>query len=65
LFDLISIRKIVYESLLSLEADLRIDREELERIVSQFSADEIFNLGELYKKKCTRNFSKVLIKELK
>lgn len=64
LFDIIYVRKKHYSKSLDLEQDLRIDLIELKKILSHLKAADILELGEAYKKKTTRNFAKLLIKEL-
>lgn len=65
LFDLIYLRKKNYKSLNDLEVDLRIDLSELRKIIGQYQAIEIEKLGDIYKKKVTKQFAKILIRGLK
>ena len=64
LFDLVYVRRKLYEKAENLERDLRIDLYELKKILEQFEASDILQLGELYKKKTTRNLVKILVRGL-
>lgn len=64
LFDLINLRRKNYQTLSELESDLRIDLVELQKIIKTYNADDLLQLGELYKKQNTRNFSRVLLRGL-
>ncbi|MCK5884732.1 MAG: hypothetical protein KAG61_13660 [Bacteriovoracaceae bacterium] len=65
LFDTVYKRKINYKFLENLESDLRIDLEELEDVVIKYSASEIIELGEKYKKQTTRSLSDILVRSFK
>lgn len=62
LFDLINLQRKDYETLTELESDLRIDLDELNKIVKNDEASDILVLGDLYKKQNTRNLAKLLIR---
>lgn len=64
LFDLIYARRRLYGSAEDLERDFRIDLKELRQILNEFEAGEILQLGELYKKKTTRNLANILVRDL-
>lgn len=64
LFDLIYVRRKFFENVENLENDLRIDLFELKNIVKKYEAYDILELGELYKKKTTRNLAKILVRDL-
>lgn len=64
LFDLIYVRRKLYGKAEDLEDDFRIDLKELKVQLSHFKPGEILELGELYKKKTTRNLATVLVREL-
>ena len=64
LFDLIYVRRKLYEKAENLESDLRLDLDELKRVLNKFEASDILQLGELYKKKTTRNLAKILVRDL-
>jgi hypothetical protein len=65
LFDLIYRRKIVYENLNGLELDLRVDLDDLKVYLQEYSASELIELGEAYKKKSTRKLAYLLIRSFK
>lgn len=65
LFDLISMRRKLYDSLNDLEDDLRIDLSELKNFVHRYDAEEIFDLGDMYKKSTTRKLSEILVRGFK
>ncbi|MBU1238065.1 hypothetical protein KKF84_02950 [Myxococcota bacterium] len=60
LFDLCYTRRKCYESLQELEQDLRIERDDLLAYVRELAAEEISELGELYRRKHIRNLAEVL-----
>ncbi|MBL7663839.1 MAG: hypothetical protein JNM93_01810 [Bacteriovoracaceae bacterium] len=64
LFDLINVRRKLYRTAEDLENDFRIDLEELKKILMNFKAGEILQLGELYKKKTTRTLATILVRDL-
>lgn len=64
LFDLIYVRRKLYNNTESLEADLRIDIEELKSKLKDFKAGEVLDLGERYKKKTTRTLAQILVRDL-
>ena len=65
LFDLIYQRRKIYNRVEDLEADFRIDLEEFKKVLNKFEAKDILELGELYKKKTTRNLAMILVRDLK
>lgn len=65
LFDLINRRKITYDNWDELELDLRIDFEDLKEYLVVYSANELLELGEAYKKKSTRKLADLLIRSFK
>jgi len=65
LFDLIYLRRKIYNRVEDLEGDFRIDLEELKKVLDKFEAKDILELGELYKKKTTRNLAMILVRDLK
>lgn len=65
LFDLIYVRRKLYKSVKDLESDFRIDVKELKVMMDKFGVSEILQLGELYKKKSTRNLATILVRDLK
>jgi predicted transcriptional regulator of viral defense system len=65
LFDLVYTRRKLYTSIEDLESDLRIDLQELRIALGQFEISQIMQLGELYKKKTTRNLATILVRDLK
>jgi predicted transcriptional regulator of viral defense system len=65
LFDLIYMRRKLYDKAIDLENDFRIDLKELKIILSRFKPGEILELGELYKKKTTRSLATILVRDLK
>lgn len=65
LFDLVYSQRKQYESLQNLEDDLRLDLDELKKYLQDYDASSILNLGEMYKKKSTIKFSKILVKGYK
>lgn len=64
LFDLICVRRKLYETVADLEADLRVDLSELKHQLGYFAPEEVRDLAERYKKRSTRLLAKVLIEEL-
>ncbi len=64
LFDLVYVKRVLYADVKELENDLRIDLEELSNFLHKFAASEILEIGELYKKKSTRNLANILIRDL-
>lgn len=64
LFDLIYVRRKLYDKAEDLEDDFRIDLKELKVQLSHFKPGEILELGELYKKKTTRSLATILVREL-
>jgi hypothetical protein len=64
LFDLIYLRRKFYNRVEDLEADFRIDLEEFKKALDKFEAKDILELGELYKKKTTRNLAAILVRDL-
>lgn len=64
LFDLINSRRKLYDKAEDLESDFRIDLHELKTHLSFFKPGDILELGELYKKKTTRNLSTILVRDL-
>lgn len=64
LFDLIYMRRKLYNRAIDLENDFRIDLEELKIILNHFKAGDILQLGELYKKKTTRHLATILVRDL-
>lgn len=64
LFDLIYVRRKLYDKAQDLEADFRIDLKELKEILSNLKASDILELGELYKKKTTRGLATILVRDL-
>lgn len=65
LFDLVYTRRKLYKSAKDLESDFRIDLLELKNKLDKFEVSEILHLGELYKKKTTRNLATILLRDLK
>lgn len=65
LFDVVYNSRKDYKAIEDLEADLRIDLEELKVYLREYEASDILNLGELYKKKNTRNLASILVKGFK
>lgn len=65
LFDLIYVRRKIYKCAEDLESDFRIDLKEFKKALDKFEASEILQLGELYKKKTTKNLAMVLVRDLK
>lgn len=65
LFDLIYLRRRFYKSVDDLDSDFRIDLEELETMLEIYKAGDILELGEIYKKKTTRQLAKILIRGFK
>jgi hypothetical protein len=65
LFDVMYSTGKQYHRTEELEDDLRVDLEELNRCLKEYEASDILHLGELYRKKNTKKFSTLLIKEFK
>jgi len=65
LFDLVSIRRKNYRTLVEMEGDLRIDLDQLQKEVETLSSKEIFVLAQSFKKKRLIEFASVLVQELK
>ncbi len=65
LFDTVYKRKIVYGTIEDLEIDLRIDLDELEEIIQEYSANDLIELGECYKKSSTRTLAQILVRSFK
>ncbi len=65
LFDLIYLRKKIYNRAQDLEEDFRIDLEELKNELNKFKAKDILELGDRYKKKTTRSLAMILVRDLK
>jgi hypothetical protein len=65
LFDLISLRKKKYSSLIDLESDLRIDLDGFKTALAGVTVKEIIDLADAYHKKTVSTFSTLLIRELK
>jgi hypothetical protein len=64
LFDLIYVRRKLFNKIKDLESDLRIDLNELKNVVDQHDPSDLLELGELYKKKTTRNLTKIILRDL-
>jgi len=64
LFDLIYLRRKLYDKAEDLESDFRIDLKELIKQLSHFKPREILELGELYRKKTTRSLATILVRDL-
>jgi hypothetical protein len=64
LFDLIYVRRRLYDNARDLESDFRIDLEELKRVLGHFKPGEILELGDLYKKKTTKKLAMILVRDL-
>ncbi len=64
LFDLIYIRRKLFEKAEDLEDDFRIDLNELQKILSHFKPGEILEIGNIYKKKTTRKLATILVRDL-
>lgn len=65
LFDLVYVRRKFYNHIKDLEDDLRIDLKELKKELNMLETSEVLKLGELYKKKTTRNLAIILVEALK
>lgn len=65
LFDTVYRKRKLYNNCNELEQDLRIDLDELERILNDYKAGEILMLADLYNKKSTKQLAKVLVSEFK
>ena len=65
LYDTIYKRKKSYKSLQDFERDLRIELDELERIVSAYSKDDLTMLAHLYKSTAVKKFNQQLLREFK
>lgn len=64
LFDLIYVKRKKYSSLNELEADLRVDIEELRRHVTGFRYAELEAMAASYKKRNLQQFHKTIVREL-
>lgn len=64
LFDLIYVRRKLYNNVEDLENDFRIDLKELRVQLGHFRPGDILKLGELYQKKTTRNLATILVRDL-
>ncbi|MBF0316432.1 MAG: hypothetical protein HQK50_18070 [Oligoflexia bacterium] len=65
LFDLIYLRKKKYSSLMEIESDLRIEREEIMPFVRQITVKELEELANSYGKRSIKKFLEVLVRETK
>ena len=65
LFDLIYLKKYIYKTLKDIEDDLRIDLDDLYKLSQGWRAQDILNLGNLYKKKSTQRLAHFIVKKLK
>lgn len=65
LFDIVYRRKIKYSTISDLDLDLRIDLEELGEFIVEYSANDIIELGESYKKQTTRSLANILVRSFK
>lgn len=65
LFDTVYSNRKVYKTLEDLEADLRIDLDEMKECLATYDASEIMNLSAYYKKKSTRSLAEILVKGFK
>ncbi len=65
LFDTIYRTRKNYHSIVNLEEDLRVDLDELSGYLVNYEASDVLKLGEIYRKKNTKKFAEILIKEFK
>lgn len=65
LFDLIYLYKKKYQSIEQLEDDLRIESDQLKKVVEKYSVAEMEELAKQYKKKNIIDFHELLIKAFK
>lgn len=65
LFDLINQRKCNYLDISDLELDFRIDLIDLKEIIKGYSAGDILQIGDAYKKKNTKKLAEILIRSFK
>jgi hypothetical protein len=64
LFDLVYIRRKLYQKSEDLDNDLRIDLAELKKYLSHFKPRDILELGDLYQKKTTKKLATILVRDL-
>lgn len=65
LYDTIYKRKKIYKSLQDFERDLRIEHDELEKIVSDYSKDDLTMLAHLYKSTAVKKINQLLLRGFK
>jgi len=65
LYDVIYKRKIIYKSLQDFELDLRIELDELKRVVRNYSKDDLTMLAHLYKSTAVKKTNQLLLRECK